>query len=181
MDDAKSYILAYIHTWVWSGFYDKQDVVRMLDDILEPDVDADEMRAAITTEFRQKVAAERDWPEITDCDRLDAAFAALNAEGVCALQNTGMTQSDGMEDTRNASAGGRYHGYCFYHGQDLESAMGGQGLYLAFGSIKPGGDGVDVGRAARRALEEQGFAVEWNDTAATRILIPRLDWKRRST
>ena len=38
------------------------------------------------------------WPAVTDCDRLDQAFAALNARGIIALQNAGYTQSDGYGD-----------------------------------------------------------------------------------
>ena len=180
MDEAEAYIRAAIHTWVWSGFYGEDDMVERLDDILEPEVDADAMRAAIADELSRKTVAEQNWPAITDCDRLDAVFAVLNTQGICALQNTGLTQSDGIEDIRAASAGGGYHGYCFYHGQDLERAVAGQGLYLAFGPIKPGGDGLAVGEAVRAALEARAFVIEWDGTTATRIFIPAIDWKRRT-
>jgi hypothetical protein len=153
----------------------------MLDDILEPSVDADVMRAAIGKEFREKLIAERSWPEVTDPDRLNDAFAALDTQGICALQNAGLTQSDGYEDVRhaNAASGGKYRGYCFFHGQDLERAVAGEGLFLAFGLMGTGSGDVEIGNAIRKALVDQGFAVEWDETTKTRILIPNIDWKRR--
>src|SRR5262245_61433879 len=102
----------------------------MVDRDLETGIDCDAMVAAVRNEFRKKTVAEASWPEVTDPDRLSSAFKTLDAQGICALQNTGLTQSDGYEDVRHASAAssGKYRGYCFFHGQDLQRAIAGQGL-----------------------------------------------------
>ncbi|HSJ04724.1 MAG TPA: hypothetical protein VK956_19790, partial [Verrucomicrobium sp.] len=129
---------------------------------------------------------EVNWPEITDCDRLDEAFAELETRHIISLQNAGYTQSDGMEDVSSAwhERGHRSSGvvgYCFYHGQDLERAVMGEGLYLAFGDIN-GDDskGEAVGETICSVLTKHRFKVEWDHTVKTRILVPVLDWKRRA-
>jgi len=181
MSDAETHILWRIRTWVWSGFYDREDVLLMLDDVLEPSVDADQMRAAVRKEFREKLVAERGWPAVTDPDRLSSAFDELDAQGICALQNAGVTQSDGYNDVLHAITGkeAKYRGYCFFHEQDLERAIAGQGLYIAFGLIDTGSRDVELGKSVHRALVNQGFVVDWDETAKTRILVRNIEWLRR--
>ncbi|HEX5219501.1 MAG TPA: hypothetical protein VFZ59_08025 [Verrucomicrobiae bacterium] len=113
-------------------------------------------------------------------------FEALNRRGIVALQNAGYTQSDGYDDCGQA-----YNerpdkesviGYCFYHGQDVERAVAGEGLYLAFGPIDPQDEeikGPEVGRVVVGELQRAGFQTNWDGTFKTRIFIPKLDWKRR--
>jgi hypothetical protein len=106
-----------------AGFYSPREVDQMISDILEPDADEAFLRAAVAPEFAKKAAAEPTWPECTDCDRLDVAFAELNSAGIIALQNAGMTMSDGLSDVAEVlRQRGRkgVRGYCFYHGQDLD-------------------------------------------------------------
>src|SRR5437763_809008 len=87
VNDTTSYTLDAIKTWVWSGFYSPAEVQEMIEDILEDDADEALLRAAVEPEFEKKAAAEKSWPAITDCDRLDRAFEELDARGVVALQN----------------------------------------------------------------------------------------------
>ena len=141
------------------------------------------MRAVVGPEFARKQAAEKTWPQTTDCDRLEAAFAELNAQGIIALQNAGYTLSDGLSDIsqvlhRRGREG--VQGYCFYHGQDLERAVEGEGIMLAFGSLDDDrANKLQVGQRVRNVLERAGFTVEWNSDAETRLNLPTLDWKRR--
>jgi len=67
---------------------------------------------------------------VTVNDRIRRAFAELNKRGIVALQNAGMTMSDGWEDA-NETATSSTRGATFYHRQDLERAMHGEGLLLA--------------------------------------------------
>ena len=183
MSDTETYIRTTIQTWVWSGFYDEDLVVEMLNDILEDDVDINVMHEHISSEFARKAAAEKTWPRETDNDRLDNAFIALDAAGICTVQNAGYTMSDGYSDVGEAVADRgpkKYHGYCFYHGQDLERAVEGNGLMLAFGDLKDdSAKGITVGNAVCAALKTAGFATEWDGTIDNRINIPRFNWKRR--
>ncbi len=183
MSETEAYIREKITEWVWSGFHNESETRDMLLDILEEDVDANKMRAVIAEEFAKKRAAEKSWPKVTDCDRLDRAFVTLDADGVCAVQNAGYTMSDGYSAVAEAlHARGRenYRGYCFYHGQDLERAIHGHGLTIAFGDLDDDqARTVMIGRAVCAALNEAGFATDWDCRAENRIEIPRIDWKRR--
>lgn len=123
------------------------------------------------------------WPDVTDCDRLDAVFSALSSKGIVTLQNAGYTQSDGHSDVAEA-----YHdhphkdrliGYCFYHGQDLERAVVGEGLYLAFGPMdasREASEGPSIGALIAEELRRGGLEVVWDGTFDQRIFVPR---KRR--
>lgn len=170
MTENEEYALERIRQWVWAGFYPAADVQDMLSEILLEEFDADDdvheqrLRAHVASEFDRKRRAEATWPATTDCDRLDAAFHTLHAQGICALHNAGYTQSDGRDDVTDfvdRAPAGRYHGFCFYHGQDVERAVDGHGLWIAFGDLRGEDDaGVAVGRAVARTLRDAGFTVD---------------------
>lgn len=183
MSDSNEYILGLIKTHVWSGFYSEEDVYQMIEDVLDDDADEAFLRAAVRPEFLRKRQAEVTWPATTDCDRLDDAFAELNACGLIALHNTGMTMSDGQEDVDQAlRERGRsgIKGYCFHHGQDLDRAVNGYGLWIAFGDLDANPEQKKaVGQQVKACLERHGLQVEWNDDPEKRLVIPKIDWKRR--
>jgi hypothetical protein len=183
MSKTDEYILNAIKNWVWSGFFSPDEVDAMIDDILEDDADEAMLRRAVGPEFDKKAAAEASWPDTTDCDRLDQAFEELNSRGVIALHNAGYTMSDGISDVSEVlhQRGRRgIKGYCFYHGQDVERAVTGGGLMVAFGDLDDDKTKkTAIGRLLRDVLQEAGFDVEWNGDPETRLNIPRLDWKRR--
>ncbi len=74
------------------------------------------------------------------------------------LQNAGYTQSEGLEDVSEIWNKGGAHaspiiGYCFYHGQDLERAVNGEGLMLTFGDINGTDErGIEVGKIIAEVL-----------------------------
>jgi hypothetical protein len=70
-------------------------------------------------------------------------------------------------------------GYAFYHEQDTESAAGGGGLYLNYGSCDEGTEAaVAIGHEIVAALKAKGLDPDWNGSLEKRIGLP-LDWKRR--
>jgi hypothetical protein len=179
--------LSMLKAWVWSGFHSEADAASMLEDHLSEEpalIDPDAIRKALATEFKTKLTAEKSWPKETDCDRLDRVFEALNAQGICALQNAGYTQSDGFSDVSEVIAEeGRekFRGYCFYHGQDLERALSGHGLLLAFGDLDQSeAQSIAIARAIVEALKNERFTATWDGTAKQRIDVRNIDWKRRS-
>jgi hypothetical protein len=183
MNEAKIYISESIRKWVWSGYYQPDHVHEMLYDILEEEVDEKAMHQAIDAEFTRKEEEEKSWPSATDCDRLDSTFIKLNKSGICACQNAGYTMSDGYSDVAEALAHRgkeNFHGYCFFHGQDIERAIEGHGLTIAFGDLD---DEVEktiaVGHYVKHALEEAGFEVEWDGTVDSRLNVPKISWQRR--
>jgi hypothetical protein len=187
MTETDENILHQIKTWVWSGFYTPDDVDERIGDLLEEEEDADEamLRAAVAPEFAAKARAEAAWPGTTDCDRLDQAFAKLDAQGIIALHNAGYTMSDGISDVAEVlHQRGRdgVQGYCFYHGQDVERAIEGAGLSLAFGDLNddPAAK-AKIGQSVKEALKNFGFTVVWNGDPETRLDLPAIDWKRRTS
>jgi predicted DNA-binding WGR domain protein len=117
--------------------------------------------------------------------RLRAAFAALNAMRIVAIENCGYTQSDGWDDVnevagRLADAGKRQRAGVFYHGQDAARGRRGEGLFLTFGSYakrNADADSVAVGHIIVDVLKAHGFHPKWDGTLATRIHTGRFDWK----
>jgi hypothetical protein len=185
MRETDGYRLSTIKSWVWSGFYSPDEIHEMIDDILEDDADEAMLRAAVAPEFDKKFAAEASWPDTTDCDRLDQAFDKLNSRGIIALHNAGYTMSDGISDVAEVlHERGRkgIQGYCFYHEQDVERAVKGAGLMVAFGDLDDGAiKKAEIGRLVRDVLQESGLTVDWNGDPETRLNILGLDWKRRRT
>jgi hypothetical protein len=182
-------IFGQIRSFVRRGFETREQIVEIFcEEIYEPgELDEAEVAVAVDAAFVVLEEEKASWPEVTDCDRLDRTFAALEGRGVIALQNSGLTQSDGYGDVweiyDSHPERAKIIGYCFYHGQDLERAVNGEGLYLAFGPMDPKQEQVEgprVGAVIVEELARTGFSPEWNGTFATRIHIPKIDWKRSS-
>lgn len=110
---------------VRSDFYDRERLIEVLtEEVYAPgERDTDDVVSAIDTHFVEYEYEKHSYPSITDCDRLDSAFAKMNERGVIAIQNAGYTQSDGYDEAGELYA---QHpdkesilGYGFYHAQDL--------------------------------------------------------------
>ena len=172
-----------------AGFMDREQIIEGAADYVADQMDPVRARAeaerlwpALVTQHR---AAQAEWPETTDCDRLDAAFAALEARGVIARQNfscCGNCGSYEIGDEIGAAqdAGRPAHGYAFYHMQDTDSAVEGGGVYLNYGACAEGEDAaLAVGAEIVAELEAHGLRTDWNGDWGKRIGVT-LDWKRRS-
>lgn len=180
--------LEQIRSLVRGGFESKDRMIQILcEEMYEPgELDPEEVSAAIDGVIEELRIESAHWPAITDCDRLEAAFAAMRARGIVALPNAGYTQSDGYDDVLalvdRHKQPDQLIGYCFYHGQDLERAVTGSGLYLAFGPIDPKQEqsaGPTIGRLIVEELERAGLRTEWDGTFNQRIAIPALTWQLR--
>lgn len=180
--------LGEIRALVRGGFDERDDIIGILcEEMYEPgELDEQAVEQAVDAAFSELEHEKRQWPTVTDCDRLEQAFLALNKRGVIALHNAGYTQDDGYADVQEVfaehSEQDSVSGYCFYHGQDLECVVAGGGLYLAFGPMDPlheETEGPVVGALIVEELTKAGLNVQWDGTFAHRIFIPDMDWKRR--
>jgi hypothetical protein len=177
-----------IRTYVWAGEYDPEEVCIIIgEEIFGDDEEQEEWtEAAVRRAFAEKRKVERTWPKVTDCDRLDRVFEALEKRGVVTDHDAGFTQSDGYDAVEELyrDAGGKkssFVGYCFYTSQDLESAIEGGGLMLAYGHFSDHANkGVEIGQIVREEFERAGFAVEWDGHLNTRILLKGFRWQKRS-
>ena len=177
----------WVHSSVWTGEYDANAIPLLITDSLGvgDKVDDDWLRDVFAAEVAAKRAAEQTWPAVTDWDRLDRAFRALERQGVIALHMAGFTQSDGLEEVEDdyEEAGGKksnYTGHCFYTEQDQKNALDGSGMYIGFGH-QSGDDakGIAVGHLLRAALVVEGLNVEWNGTIKSRLFVKGFRWQRR--
>lgn len=188
-DDDRKYVLEAFGSWARSGYAPQllDELEERIGDLLEdppPQASLDEARAFARKLVDEQRAAEATWTEPTTNDRITEAFAALEDRGIVALENAGYTMSDGWSDCNEAAADlPDARGATFFHGQDVERGVRGEGLMLAFGAYVEG-DGheaasVAIGREIVEVLEAHGVPTEWNGSVKTRITIRPFEWRRR--
>ena len=139
-------------------------------------------------------AEARTWPQETDNDRLNQAFRQLNAAGVIARQDFACCTScahaeiwDEVPDRRD------WRGYVWFHRQDMERAVVGDGLYLGFGGRDERSrlqrlfvgrtdgtreDAASIGHEIVQALAGEGLPTIWDGKVDRRILIEPFEWRR---
>lgn len=115
---------------------------------------------------------------MTDCDRLDLAFASLNRDGFIALQRASSTHVDGLEDIKDERRFREHRhqevqGYCFFHSQNIDDAVQGEGLWLAWGEREP-----LIAARILAVLNQHGLNATWNGDLEQKLLIT-LKWQRR--
>ena len=182
------YLEERLKVYVWSGFYQRNQIVERLEDEDESEgevIPPLELARIVDNEIMVKREAEKAWPDRTDCDKLDQAFALLESNRIIALQNAGFTQSEGFADCcqeyqRRGEEKSGVIGFCFYTFQDLERGVAGYGMDFGFGATDGEEEAsVAVGKAICEALTGQGFEVEWEGSTGRRPRLLSLDWKRR--
>jgi hypothetical protein len=129
-------------------------------------------------------AEQAEWGPTTDCDRLDAAFAALNQQGIVARQdfsccnNCGFTEIwDEVEEADNHQL---VEGYVFYHLQCTERAIETGHLLMAYGCVED--DPATFKRVGKKIVAELrrvGLNASWGGTADHPIVVEGIVWRRR--
>ncbi|MDK2126003.1 DUF6891 domain-containing protein [Parachitinimonas caeni] len=179
-------IVDAVRRLVWSGLFPGDEIPEIVHEVFaEEKLDRKAVSSQIASELARKAEAERSWPNKTDCDRLDSAFDTLDDGGIIALQNAGYTHEDGVSecsevyhDRGGAKSG--ITGYCFYHGQDLEQAVDGQGLYIAVGAFSgKEADKQAVAAKVVEVLQKKGLNAKWSGSAGARIELPEFRWQKR--
>jgi len=150
--------------------------------------DPDTVRGAARTVADRVLAAhlseQETWPEPTDNDRLDAAFAELDRDGILARQHFACCEECGAREIDDEldqaeKAGRPARGFTYFHRQDTEHAVDGEGLYLSFGASDRDRDAsVAIGHEVVAALGRHGLAPVWNGKFVHRIALP-MYWRRR--
>jgi Arc/MetJ-type ribon-helix-helix transcriptional regulator len=178
----------YIRSEVAGGYGNRDDAVQLGVDMLSDQV-SEELLLPVSERLVDEALAEHariaaDWPEVTDCDRLDAAFTALERDGIVARQNFSCCGTCGAgeiwdEIAAADASGGSSRGYAFFHVQDTERAVEGDGLYLNYGACAESESAaVGIAHEIVAQLEKAGLKTDWNGTYNRRIGVS-LDWKRR--
>jgi hypothetical protein len=180
----------FIRVQVAAGFSPIADVVdEAVEVFADTSVPQDALRDAATALADKALAPPGrpdGWPTPTDCDRLESAFAALDAAGVLARQHFSCCGACGANEIQDeidqAKKDGRtIRGFTFFHIQDTEHAVAGESLFLSYGSVD--GDreaAVAIGHEVVAALKVEGLHPAWNGRHANRIGLP-ITWQRRRT
>lgn len=134
----------------------------------------------VTKALEECLKEQSTWVGMTDCDKLTNAFEELSENGIVAKENFTCCQTCGSYEISEYAVKGDY-GYVFYHQQDTERAVEGDGVYLSYGNLglakKPFEEITDQ---IVKTIEKHGLKVDWNGTSNTRMLV-NLDWKKRLT
>jgi hypothetical protein len=187
LDNFRSYLTRDIA----AGYKSHEDILQfaleMADDEDFEVVELDRVGPEILKEeIDAHIASQAAWPKVTDYERLSAAFAALEEKGIisredytccgtCGSAEIGYEMKEAMEN------GSDVRGYTFFHQQDTESAVEGDGLYLNYGSTEANDEAcISIGHEIQAALEANGLTTDWDGDISRRIGVT-LDWKRRMT
>lgn len=170
-----------------SGFYDEEDTLRVIGEIIDGELGGPvpellaELTARAHTAFQAHEKEESSWTGRTVNDQIDDAFEDLNGRGIVAVQNLGFTLQEGaaLIDVACSQHRGPVLGSVFYHRQDLEHSMTGQGLSLAFTGYTNGAPSETIGREIVHVLEHHGVSVSWDGDVERRIVIEPFSWQRR--
>lgn len=178
-------IKSWIEVQVAAGFLSEGEIVETAVDVYSEEFDSvrPEAERLARRAIEDHLTKQTSWPETTDCDRLDAAFAELEASGIVARQNAPCCQSCALDEVCDEidgllESGKSIRGYTFYHEQGTEAAVEGSQLYFSYGAVEEGVDSVAIGHEVADAMRRHGFAVDWDGDIKHRIAIA-LDWKRR--
>ena len=172
---------AFVRLQVAIGFAGPAEIESNAFDYLGDQVDERQLRelaaAMADEELAAHVAAQMNWPEVTDCDRLDAAFAELEHSGIVARHDFTCCNSCGNAEI-SAELGPGTRGYAFYHQQDSEAAAEGMRLFIGYGAVDDDGDVVAIGREIAAALTRNGLSTNWHGDPSRRVDVS-INWQRR--
>ena len=169
------------------GFENADELLESISEMFydEEDFDKNWLKQEIQERLKKHESESFNWEKPTDFDRLVKSFDELNKEKIVSLHRAGYTRQDGEEDCAEIieelnSIGVKALGYCFYHTQDLERAIGTEkNLFLAFDSYNREDElAKQVADKIIEVLKKNGFSVKWNGSLETRIEISDIDWKK---
>lgn len=173
---------------VAEGFSSRADILGRFTEDLDEETYGEHEESAVEWYVEEAILAhhakQATWTKPTDCDKLDAAFRALNRNGVLARQNFSCCSNCGEAEIggemAEAKGGGRrVVGYAFYHMQDTESAVAGHGIYIKYGATKVDATQTKlIGRKIADTLTAAGLKPEWDGDPGTCVVVP-LKWRKR--
>ena len=178
-EDLRGDIDATLTAMVRGGFAPRDEVWLVVDDICEQGEDPDTLRAYASAElellWREQRAAEATWSGSTD--ELEDRGVICRQDFTC-CGNCGVAEI-GVELNEAERRGIHVRGYAFYHQQDTERAVEGDGVYLNYGAEKEGeAAALAIAREIITTLKHHGLEPNWNGSIGQRIHVP-LVWRRR--
>lgn len=180
-----------VYDLVFGGFVPSDEIAETVIDMYSEEYASDSLApyvTGITAKLLEEHARQQaKWPALTDCDRLDAAFAALEVAGIVCRQDFADCLSCGYskiwnEISEQQRMGREIRGFTFFHQQDTDCAARGGGIRLGYGSILEENIPSELAVASEVAdmLRCHDLTVEWDGTISKRIVVS-MNWQRRRT
>lgn len=183
----RDFVLKTLRMMVWAGFDSRKDI---LDAALAGLTDGPDapyasrlwIAAQLDQMIAEKKSAETAWPPTVEYDRLEAAFDALNDQGVVAAPAAGYSReearAEAWADYAEAKGPARAKpGVAFYALADVESAIDG-GPFAVSSEPTTRGDEADLAARVSRALTAAGFSVI--PESGGRLRLRDFVWRKRS-
>jgi hypothetical protein len=182
------------------GFRTHAEALAEVVEIVEDDVEyygdsltASGVRSIVDQVWSERLRTQNGWSGLSDADRLDSAFAELEASGIVARMNFTCCGTCGHAEIGGEVADGLSpRGYVFFHMQDADGLVEDEApqLYFDYGAWTPDGTAfadeeayraaaTSIGQEVARTLEAAGLRVSWDGNLARRICIVDVDWRRR--
>lgn len=188
MEQVSTKLRRFIDLEIWIGFACPEAIredasLYALEALAREDLD-DEINRLLQEAIEHHAAEQAGWGSITDCDRLNQAFAALEEQGIVARQhftccnNCGHTEIwDEIEEAANRQS---VQGYTVYHFQGTQRVLESNELMLAYGSVAEEETTlVEVARKIVTELQRAGLAARWEGTVDYPVIIEGIRWQRR--
>jgi hypothetical protein len=177
----------YLDTQLRGGYLDPEEILTSAYDYFDEKSEWVKQKAPeIMDELVKNLYVEQaQWPEVTDCDRLDEAFSYLEDKGIMCRQNYSCCSNCGVDEIWNEiqaakDCGKQIRGYVFFHSQDTERGVEGGGVYINYGSTENGDIALlAIANEILEGLHEYELQTEWDRSLTKRIKII-VDWKRRA-
>lgn len=146
-----------------------------------------EAEKILDEEISVLIAEQETWPQITEVDRLNAAFSDLEALG---YHTGGGLVDDAVYEVSKArkadkqakKIGGELPGYVFYRIEGVEEALsGGHPIYFWYGIPRrktAHSNKLRVVSDLNAALQAQGLKPEWGGTLKSQLNLP-IKWQVR--
>ncbi|WP_327676476.1 DUF6891 domain-containing protein [Kitasatospora sp. NBC_00458] len=169
------------------GFQEPDEIAESLvEDLDDQGLTAEEAERIVAPLWRERLEEQASWPETTDVDRLEAAFDALEEQGIVAAMDFTCCASCGYAEI-GGEADEDSRGFVFFHQQDTERAVSGGSLMLRYGGFQVDGESteaavrrtVGIGRAVAAALGAAGLPAEWDGSPERAIAVTPITWLNR--
>lgn len=183
----RDFVMKTLRMMVWAGFDTRKDILAAaLGGLTEGEDAPYEAKLWIVAQLDQMMAekqsAETAWPALVEYDRLEAAFEALDDQGVIAAPAAGYSRdearAEAWADYGEAKGAARAKpGVAYYALADVESAIDG-GPFRVSTEATVRGDEDDLAARVARALNAAGFSVV--SESGGRLRLRDFVWRKRS-
>lgn len=169
------------------GFENANELFESISEMFHDVEDYDEvwLKKEIETRLKKHQTESLTWEKPTDFEKLAKAFDELNKQGIVSLHKAGYTRQDGENDCLEIieelkALNIKVKGYCYYHTQDLERAIGNEKmLFIGYDSYNQEDKlAEEVAQDIVKMLKHNGLHPKWNGSLNSRIEVLDINWQK---